>query len=317
MKVLHITVNYPTDHHPIFGIFVKEQIQSIETLGVKCEVYFSNGLELSGKKTHIESIKHVRHILKNNNFDIIHCHHSISALILLLSGYAFKNKCIVSYQNDPTREFGGMFLFRLLYIFFNKIIIKNSSDLIKLRKVVYLPNGVNDKFFKPMNKSECRKQLGLDIDKKYILYMDSNAGKRTQKRYDRYIEVLNIITKQYCNVTPLVLTNTPRNLIPLYMNACDLHLLTSDFEGSPNSIKECICCNTPVVSTNVGNVRDMIADIPGCYVDDSFTSAQLAKYVSKVFDSDSKFYGRELFLKKGYGIHTVACKLKELYETIK
>ena len=26
MKILHITNNYPTSNHPIFGIFVKEQI---------------------------------------------------------------------------------------------------------------------------------------------------------------------------------------------------------------------------------------------------------------------------------------------------
>ena len=167
-----------------------------------------------------------------------------------------------------------------------------------------------------MDKDECKTQLGLDLEKKYILYMDSNAGKRTQKRHDRYLEVLSKLSAEYNNIVSLELTNTPRDIIPLYMNACDLHLLTSDFEGSPNSVKECLCCNTPVVSTDVGNVKDMIADIPGCYVDDTFTSECLAKYVSCVISSNHIFNGRDAFLKKGYSIHDVALKLKDLYEAI-
>ena len=317
MRVLHITVNYPTTQHPIFGIFVKEQVESLKALGLECDVYFSNGLELSGKKTHISSIRQIRHLLRSQRFDIIHCHHSISALILLLSGYAFINKCVVSYQNAPEREFGGKLLFWILYLFFERIIIKNTSELCKYQRVLYLPNGVNSNFFKPLDKLECKTKLGLDKDKRYILYMDSNVGKRTQKRHDRYLEVINILSKEYDNIKSLELTNTPRELIPLYMNACELHLLTSDFEGSPNSVKECLCCNTPVVSTNVGNVKDMIGDIPGCYVDNTFSVIQLANYSSKVLSSTTEFKGRDMFLKKGYDIQSVAIELKNLYETIK
>lgn len=316
MKVLHITCNYPTLEHPIFGIFVKEQIESLQQIGVDCDIYFSNGKENGGMKAHRASITKVRKLLKENRYDVIHCHHSISALILLLSGCAFFKKCVVSYQNDPTREFGGKKLFWLLYPFFNKIIVKNPSHYLKYRKVVYLPNGTNSEFFKPMDKNQCRAKLGWESDKHYILYMDSNKGTRTQKRHDRYMEVLDILKKDFNNIVSVELSNTPRELIPIYMNACDLHLMTSDFEGSPNSVKECLCCNTPVVSTDVGNVREMIGDIPGCYVDDTFSSEKLAEYVKRVLNSTTNFNGRELFLAKGYDIQTVANKLNMLYTEI-
>ena len=316
MKLLHITCNYPTESHPIFGIFVKEQVESLRREGVECRVFFSNGKEQGGMKAHKASIGQIRKLLKTEHFDVIHCHHSISALILLLSGGALRNKCVVSYQNDPTREFGGSKLFHVLYPFFNRIIVKNPSAYLKKKKVVYLPNGTNADFFKPMDKAECIAQLGWDQDKKYILYMDSNKGTRTQKRHDRYEEVLAILGKKYDNIVSIELSNTPREMIPIYMNACDLHLMTSDFEGSPNSVKECLCCNTPVVSTDVGNVRDMMGDIPGCYVDDTFTAEKLAEYVDKVLSSAEAFNGRDLFLAKGYGIQTVAKKLVELYKGI-
>lgn len=316
MIVLHITVNYPTKDHPIFGIFVKEQIESLQQIGVDCDIYFSNGKEEGGMKAHRASISKVRKLLKDNRYDVIHCHHSISALILLLSGCAFFKKCIVSYQNDPTREFGGKKLFWLLYPFFNRIIVKNPSPYLKYKKVVYLPNGTNSDFFKPMDKNQCRAKLGWESDKRYILYMDSNKGTRTQKRHDRYMEVLDILKKDFNNIVSVELSNTPRGLIPIYMNACDIHLMTSDFEGSPNSVKECLCCNTPVVSTDVGNVRDMMGDIPDCYVTKEKNAEELAECVKKVFEAKDDFNGRDFFLAKGYGIETVAKKLENLYKQV-
>lgn len=316
MKVLHITANYPTKEHPVFGIFVKEQVESLRNEGVECEVFFSNGKENGGMKAHKTSIQKVRKLLQENHYDVIHCHHAISGLILLLAGGTFRNKCVLSYQNDPSREFGEMKLFWLLYAAFNKVIIKNTTELLKKKKVVYLPNGTNAEFFKPMDKNECKEKLGWDKNLHYILYMDSNKGTRTQKRHDRYEETLHIVQKTIPTVVSIELSNTPREEIPTYMNACDLHLMTSDFEGSPNSVKECLCCNTPVVCTPVGNVPDMMGDIPGCYVTQGFSSEELANCVKKVLTSNESFNGRELFLAKGYGIATVAKKLKALYESL-
>ena len=316
MKVLHITVNYPTVKHPIFGIFVKEQVESLKMNGIDCDVYFSNGKEEGGMRSHWKSVGKIRKLLRDSHYDIIHCHHSISGLILLLAGGAFKNKCVVSYQNDPTREFGGKWLFYLLYLFFNRIIIKNTGPYMEKKKVVYLPNGTNSSFFRPMDKTECRKKLGWNNEKYYILYMDSNAGTRTQKRLDRYQEVLALLQKDFDNIESVVLTNTPREEIPTYMNACDLHLMTSDFEGSPNSVKECLCCNTPVVCTDVGNVKDMMGDIPGCYVTREKDAMELADCVKKVLTTKDSFSGRDLFLAKGYGIETVAEKLIKMYQLI-
>jgi hypothetical protein len=59
----------------------------------------------------------------------------------------------------------------------------------------------------------------------------------------------------------------------------------------------------------------MIADIPGCYVSKSFTAEELAEGVKYVLEYNN-FNGRELFLKKGYGIEEVANKLLCLYKQI-
>lgn len=319
MKVLQVTSNYPTPKYPIFGIFMKEQKESVERLGVQTQLFYSNGKENGGFKQHIKSIFKIMPLAWSRSYDLAHCHHAVSGLIYLLSGGALTHKCVLSYQNDPDHEY-GKWVFRLLYPFFNKIIIKNNpSNYLKYKKVVYLPNGCNSNFFAPMDREEARKQLQWDNDKIYILYMDSNKGKRTQKRKDRYDEVLRMLKDdyKYNNVVSIELSNTPREQIPTIMNACNLHLMTSDFEGSPNSVKECLCCNVPVVCTPVGNVPEMMGDIQGCYVTKSFEAAELAECCDKVLKSSrSDFNGRARFLEKGYGIDAVAEKLKALYASL-
>ncbi len=316
MKVLHITPNYPSPDFPIFGIFVKEQVESLQKIGINCDVFYCDG-QNQGFKKYIRYVPSLWKKAMFGGYDIIHCHHALSAIILWMTGAPFFKKVVLSYQNDPAHEWGdGMFKF--FNVFFKAFIIKNTSDIYqKYPKVHYLPNGCNHEFFKPMDMAECRLKLGWEKDKQYIIYMDSNKGVRTQKRKDRFDEVIKILNSKYgYNVEAVVMRNVKRELIPTYMNAADLHMISSDYEGSPNSVKECMCCNTPVVSTPVGNVLEMIGDIEGAYVTTGFTAEELAKACDKVLKLNVPFEGRNKFLAKGYGMGVVAERLKKIYEEV-
>lgn len=317
MKILHVTTNYPTPEYPIFGIFVKEQVESLQKIGVDCDVFYCDGKN-RGFKQYITYVPKLWWRILCGHFDVLHCHHALSLIILCMTGWPFFKKVVLSYQNDPTREWGDK-VFKFFNLFVNKFIVKNRSEYLKYPKMVYLPNGCNEDFFRPMDKLECRKKLGLDAEKYYVLYMDSNKGVRTQKRKDRFDEVIRMLNEDYGyngKVETIALRNTPREKIPLYMNAIDLHMISSDFEGSPNSVKECMCCNTPVVSTDVGNVKEMIGDISGAYVTTTFDASELAECVNKVLGTKKPFDGREFFLAKGYGMNVVAEKLKSIYEVL-
>lgn len=313
MKILHITNNYPTDKHPIFGIFVKEQIDSLRSTGLECDVFFINGRE-NGKSAYFKGLFKLLKKLKNTDYDILHCHHIYSAVLLLLTLNFFKFKRIISYQNPPSKE-GGLFLYQIIKLFFDGVILKDTKSIDK--KVYYLPNGTNTEFFINYSRRECIAKLNLDASKKYILFMDSNKEKRTQKRVDRYDKVIDYLLKNGnpYNVAPIKLTNTKRNLIPYYMNACSLHLITSDYEGSPNSVKECLACNTSVVSTPVGNIHDLIGDVNGCYVSKSFDPSELAELVVKSL-THKNFTSRNQLFEKKLDIESVSKKLLNIYNSI-
>jgi glycosyltransferase involved in cell wall biosynthesis len=50
------------------------------------------------------------------------------------------------------------------------------------------------------------------------------------------------------------------------MNASDCLLLTSDFEGSPDVIKEALACNLPIVSVDVGDVKERTEGVAGASI---------------------------------------------------
>src|SRR5205823_10691297 len=59
----------------------------------------------------------------------------------------------------------------------------------------------------------------------------------------------------------VIVDNYPPNLMATMMNAADCLLLTSACEGSPMVVKEPVMCNLRVLSTDVGDVRQVLQGI--------------------------------------------------------
>lgn len=325
MKVLQITTNYPCRENPIFGIFMKEQVESVEKYGVRNTIIFSNGLKSNPKIKFSASFIHLRTALKlfwhlrTHKYDVIHCHNVLAGLILWIAQGLNGKNTVLSLQNDP--EFEGnsdnKFVTKL-YPKFAKLIIKKKLKNQK-EKFVYLPNGVNMELFRPMDKEECKRKLGLDYKTRYILFVDSNTFKaRTQKRKDRFNDALDILRNKYGynNLEALVMTKTERESVPYWMNACELYLLSSDEEGSPNAVKECMACNVPVVATPVGNIPDLFDGVTDCRMSQGFSAEELAECANAVLKSGENVDTRSKIIEKGLDMSSIAKKLYGLYEIL-
>ena len=299
MKILYVVNGYPTEKMPEFCIFTKEQIERIrETKIVDSEVFFINARE-NGIFEYFRAIPKLRS--KILLYELVHCFHGLSLILLFL--IAPKKRIIVSFLNSIDYEYSGnnKLLVRPL-IHLTRLIIKRKN-IFKIFKdkippayqrdcrTFYLPNGVNLNFFYPIDKKISKKRLGLKLSKRYVLYVSSRDIYRRQKRYDRFSEVLEILKEKYHfnNLEELLLNNVPRSKVLDYFNSADLHLLTSDFEGSPNSIKEAMACNVPVVSTNVGNVMEMFDGLSKeNFISCSFDVDDLARLTANILNGKTE-----------------------------
>jgi glycosyltransferase involved in cell wall biosynthesis len=104
----------------------------------------------------------------------------------------------------------------------------------------------------------------------------------------------------------------------LYYSAADLLVMTSLHEGSPNTVKEAMACNCPVVSTPVGDVPFLLNGIQGCYVSSS-DQQDFADNINRAMEFARRFdrtAGRERLLALGLDSGTVAGRIRDIYEKV-
>ena len=309
MKILHITNAYPIKSYSSFGIFIKEQIDSLNDPEFQNDFIFINGWE-KGKVEYLRSVSKIKKLVKK--YDIVHCHHVYSAFTYLLS--FSKKPFIFSLLGDiNSRPLIDKILFKICKIFSKKVIYKNSlrSD----PKMLYLPNGVNLNLFSEIDQIKAKKEIGLDPTKNYILFVSANGIKNKIKRFDKFEQIIKRLSERNYNFIPLVLQGVNREKVPYYYNASDLMLLTSDHEGSPNAVKEAMACNLPVVSTNVGNVSLMLENCKDSFVARLNTVDEMAELVVQSLNLNDH-NGRDIIVAKELDMKSTAKKIEKLYREI-
>ena len=99
-----------------------------------------------------------------------------------------------------------------------------------------------------------------------VLHVLNYAPERRAPDLDIIEEAVGRLQVHDAEVQLLLLIEKPHQVVPQYLCAADVLVLASDFEGSPIVIKEAMACNLPIVSTDVGDVADLIGDTEGCYL---------------------------------------------------
>lgn len=254
LKILVVAGNYP-DGTTLANIFIKEQVESLMYNYPQLQVDVFNISSNISKKFYISRRKEFREYTMTNVYDIIHYHYGLTTLIGLFQ--ELTGKQIITFHGSDINDIKlHKFISRIAAKQFDHSIFVNNEMAKKIKSRAYsvIPCGVNTDMFKPLEKKECRKKLGLDFNKKYVLFPSSKIHKL--KNY-RFVEK-SISFLKSTNVEILELTNIKRNLVPLLFNAIDVVVLTSLNEGSPQAIKEAAFCEIPIVSFDVGDVRKII-----------------------------------------------------------
>lgn len=288
MRVLHVTNAYPSEENQVKGIFIKEQIDSLRDKGIIVDV-----LVVDGKGALRKYIKTLYCIwVKGRSYEIVHAHHVFCGIICIFGGV--RDRLVVSFLNDVGCNIIGVpsalsaRVERWVQLQSNTAIFKSPRFQGYLRSQDrIIPNGVRGGVV-PTADGVARARFSLSVEALEVapLFISANDLHRRSKRYDRFSEVVETLRGWGFAVKPLIMVDVPRDEVQTYLYAANVLVVVSDFEGSPNAVKEALSAGLPVVSTDVGDVRHLINNVPGCEIVEPYDPVAFAKAVLFAARSD-------------------------------
>src|SRR5262249_11487138 len=127
-----------------------------------------------------------------------------------------------------------------------------------------IPCGVDIARFAPADRLVSRERLGLPADGT-VLFFPASPWARG-KRFELVQAVYARLQGQLPSLTLVTGGGIPYEIMPVYYNAADVVLQSSYYEASPMIVKEALACEVPLVSTDSGDTREVIAGVPHCFV---------------------------------------------------
>ena len=348
MKILVITNLFPNNKEPGRGVFNKQQFLSLSkycevkvvapvawlSKSVK-ETEIIDGLEvfhpklfavpfitrlINGFLFYFGIKKLVLEIQKNFDFDVILVTWAYpDAFAASLLSSSIKKPLIVKVHGTDINVLSRSFLKRLMI----KIALKKAEKIVSVSnnlkermvsfgvdedKIVLVQNGVDKDKFKSIDKIECMERLGLDKEKKYVLYVGNlvpikgvssliNAFKDVDKNAELNIigdGVLLSVLKQ--KVESLGLKNrinfvgrVNHEEIPYWMNSSDVLCLPSINEGCPNVVLESLACGLRVAVSKVGSNPDIIDSKDKGILFESRDMGGISKAINTILKENIKF----------------------------
>ena len=148
-------------------------------------------------------------------------------------------------------------------------------------KVRVIPNGLDLRRFRIMEKNEVRRRLGIHENGPFLLFVGSldpvkgghyliEALKGMADDMEKFPHLLMVgdgplqeallFQARRLGIANRVsfVGKRPHDEIPLWMNAADVFCLPSIREGRPNVLMEALACGTPAVASDVGSVPEII-----------------------------------------------------------
>ncbi len=290
--------------------FILDLKKDLESKNIMVDIFKIKGTGVLG---YLKNLIPLNKKIANEYYDLIHAHYGLSSLLACLQ---IKIPVIITLHGSDVYNKNHRYFTKIAVRLANKVIIvsEKMSVLLKVRHLTILPCGVDLIIFKPMDKTIARETLDkndiykFDHDRKYVLF--SSSFTRSVKNPQLAKDAIELLGKTY---ELIELKKFSRNEVALLMNSVDAALLTSKSEGSPQFIKEAMACSCPIVSTNVGDVEEIIDNTNGCYISPP-NIHEISKYIKKAC-TDIRTNGRDKIV-NNYDSNAIANKTIDMYNSI-
>lgn len=199
-----------------------------------------------------------------------------------------------------------------------------ESAIMKDCSILSIPNPIDTSFYKPMEKQEARRVLGLPQDRKLVLFV--------AQRVDNPFKGMNYLPHENVGWDYVMMGSgeekiretlsgavvhslgyvTDAERIRLAYSAADAFVLPSLSENLPNTIMESMACGTPCVGFNVGGIPEMIDHEVNGYVARYRDYADLKKGMEYVLMNDFSAECRQKVM-QNYSEESVVERYMEVY----
>jgi glycosyltransferase involved in cell wall biosynthesis len=168
-----------------------------------------------------------------------------------------------------------------------------------------VPNGVDTELFAPVSREQARTKLGRAPGERLVLVVGHLIPRKDPLLA---LETLHAIAPElratlrgvFIGRGPLedavrarakelglaerieLVGEQPPERLATWYSAADVLLLTSSREGRPNVVLEALACGTPVLATDAGGTRELLAGLDGMLAT-SREPAQLARELEALF----------------------------------
>jgi glycosyltransferase involved in cell wall biosynthesis len=307
MRILFVFRNHLEGHNnPI----IVNQSGSLIKMGIEVDFFTIKNGGLEYLRIFINLKKH----LQKHKYDLVHAHYGYTAIIV---GLANSGKTIASLMGSDIYRQNHILLFitRLCSKFlWHKTIVKSLRMKETIQNSIVIANGVNIELFKQYQKGTSRLEVGFT--KEYNIIFIATSPEERVKNLILAKQAVSYIRDT--NIQLHIVSNLSSEKLSLYYSAADLLILTSTSEGSPNVIKEAMACNCPIVSTDVGDVKEVIGNTEGCYLT-SFSYIDVADKIKLALEfsrTTGRTNGRNRIIQLGLDSESTAKRIIEVYDRV-
>ena len=299
IRVLMITSEWPEPGISHTPHFIKRQAEFLRAAGVEVDVF-----HFAGEKNPLNYLKAwvaVRRKTRHSQYDLIHAQFGQSGLLALPKPaplvVTFRGSDLLGTLSDKSgRYLWASFIHRRL----SRLVARCADAVILVSEHMkrelhpsiatqVIPSGIDFEVFHRLPKEKARRQLGLPLDEKLVLFV----GRPTSARKRAFLAKQSMdLLNRSMPARLVVAWRVSQSDIMLYMNACDALVFTSRQEGSPNVVKEALACDLPVVSVRVGDVALRLLGIEGCEICEDAPEA-IAAALERVLKRTAPIEGRQ------------------------
>lgn len=296
--------------------FFQQQVAALDRRGVSGDTIGVPGERTStddesSSRSVVDYLRFYPRVLRGSRrgYDLVHANYGLTAPAALAQ--PTRPVVLTLWGSDLFGDVGWLSRFCARHVDAVIVMTEEMADVLHPVEAHVIPHGIDLDVFRPLPQHEARDSVGWQHDAVHVLFPYSKQ--RPVKEYSRAERVTQAVQQQLAADVELhTVFDAPHDRIPAYMNAADALLLTSSHEGSPNSVKEAMACNLPVVATDVGDVAERLADVTNSSV--CRTDEELVERLRTVLERRERSDGRDHI--DHLGLTQMAERIESVYDSV-